>query len=88
VCSSGSNEPVIQVDPVWNYSFDDNRSEESQPLVYKGVLYVTSNSATMAIDTKIRQADLEDQGRVSAGDAAHRLLRDHQSRRTWRTRDS
>ena len=38
--------------PVWNYSFDDNRSEESQPLVYKGVIYVTSNSATMAIDAK------------------------------------
>ncbi len=38
--------------PVWNYSFDDNRSEESQPLVYKGVLYVTSPSATMAVDAK------------------------------------
>ena len=38
--------------PVWNYSYDDNRSEESQPLVYKGVLYVTTNSATMAVDAK------------------------------------
>jgi alcohol dehydrogenase (cytochrome c) len=38
--------------PVWNYSYDDNRSEESQPLVYKGVLYVTTNSATMAIEAK------------------------------------
>ena len=28
-----------------------------------------------------RQADLEDQGRVSAGNAAHRLLRHHQPRR-------
>ena len=28
-----------------------------------------------------RQANLENQGRVSAGDAAHRLLRHHQSRR-------
>ena len=36
--------------PVWNYSLDDNRAEESQPLVYKGVIYVTSGSATMAID--------------------------------------
>jgi alcohol dehydrogenase (cytochrome c) len=36
----------------WSYSFDDNRAEESQPLVYKGVLYVTTNSATMAIDAK------------------------------------
>ena len=24
--------------PVWNYSYDDNHSEESQPLIYKGVL--------------------------------------------------
>jgi alcohol dehydrogenase (cytochrome c) len=38
--------------PVWNYSYDDNRSEESQPLVYKGVLYVTTNGVTMAIDAK------------------------------------
>src|SRR5215831_16270015 len=38
--------------PVWSYSFDDNRSEESQPLVYNGILYVTTNSATMAIDAK------------------------------------
>ena len=38
--------------PVWNYSYDDNRSEESQPLVYKGVLYVTTNAATMAVDAK------------------------------------
>jgi len=38
--------------PVWNYSYDDNRSEESQPLIYKGMLYVTTNSATMAVDAK------------------------------------
>jgi len=43
---------VKHLTPVWNYSFDDNRSEESQPIVYKGVLYVTSSSATMAIDAK------------------------------------
>jgi alcohol dehydrogenase (cytochrome c) len=43
---------VKRLIPVWNYSFDDNRSEESQPLVYKGVLYVTTNSATMAVDAK------------------------------------
>jgi alcohol dehydrogenase (cytochrome c) len=43
---------VKRLVPVWNYSFDDNRSEESQPIVYKGVLYVTSNSATMAVDAK------------------------------------
>jgi alcohol dehydrogenase (cytochrome c) len=38
--------------PTWNYSFDDNRAEESQPLVYRGVIYVTTGSATMAIDAK------------------------------------
>src|SRR6201996_5322385 len=38
--------------PVWNYSYDDNKSEESQPLVYNGVLYVTTNSATMALNAK------------------------------------
>src|SRR5579872_1379279 len=38
--------------PVWNYSFSDDRSEESQPLVYQGVIYVTTHAATMAIDVK------------------------------------
>ena len=38
--------------PVWNYSLADDRSEELQPLVYQGVIYVTSNSATMAVDAK------------------------------------
>jgi alcohol dehydrogenase (cytochrome c) len=38
--------------PVWNYSFADDRSEESQPLVFQGVIYVTTHSATMAIDAK------------------------------------
>ncbi|HKW52634.1 MAG TPA: methanol/ethanol family PQQ-dependent dehydrogenase [Stellaceae bacterium] len=47
-----NKETVKKLVPVWNYSYDDNRSEESQPLVYKGVLYVTTNSATMAVDAK------------------------------------
>src|SRR6267142_1279085 len=38
--------------PVWNYSFADDRSEESQPLVYQGVIYVTSHAATIALDAK------------------------------------
>jgi alcohol dehydrogenase (cytochrome c) len=38
--------------PVWNYSFADDRSEESQPIIYQGVLYVTTHNATMAIDAK------------------------------------
>jgi alcohol dehydrogenase (cytochrome c) len=52
--------PLKQIDaknvhrlvPVWNYSLDDNRSEESQPLVYKGVLYITTHGMTAAVDVK------------------------------------
>ena len=47
-----NKETIKRLEPVWNYSYDDSRSEESQPLVYNGVLYVTTNSATMAIDAK------------------------------------
>ncbi len=43
---------VKRLVPLWNYSFDDNKSEESQALVYKGVIYITTNSATMAVDAK------------------------------------
>ncbi|MBL4907043.1 MAG: PQQ-dependent dehydrogenase, methanol/ethanol family [Sneathiella sp.] len=43
---------VKRLVPVWNYSFGDNRGQESQPLVYKGVMYVTTHDATHAIDTK------------------------------------
>ncbi|HUC68353.1 MAG TPA: PQQ-binding-like beta-propeller repeat protein, partial [Stellaceae bacterium] len=50
-----NKESVKKLVPVWNYSYDDNRSEESQPLVYNGVLYVTTNSATMAVDAKTGQ---------------------------------
>ena len=38
--------------PVWNYSFGDNRGQESQPLVYNGVMYVTTHDSTHAIDPK------------------------------------
>ncbi|WGS18924.1 MULTISPECIES: methanol/ethanol family PQQ-dependent dehydrogenase [unclassified Bradyrhizobium] len=38
--------------PVWNYSLNDDRSEESQPLVYQGVIYLTTHNATIAVDTK------------------------------------
>jgi alcohol dehydrogenase (cytochrome c) len=47
-----NKDTVKDLVPVWNYSYDDNHSEESQPLVYNGVLYVTTNSATMAIEAK------------------------------------
>jgi alcohol dehydrogenase (cytochrome c) len=38
--------------PLWNYSFADDRSAQSQPLVYQGVIYVTNHNATMAVDAK------------------------------------
>jgi alcohol dehydrogenase (cytochrome c) len=41
--------------PVWSYSLADDRSEESQPLVYQGVIYVTTHAATMAVDAKTGQ---------------------------------
>ena len=47
-----NTDTVKRLVPAWNLSYDDNRSEESQPLVYNGVLYVTTNSATIAVDAK------------------------------------
>jgi alcohol dehydrogenase (cytochrome c) len=47
-----NKESVKHLIPVWNYSYDDSKSEESQPLIYNGIIYVTTNSATMAVDAK------------------------------------
>ncbi|GGI18653.1 methanol/ethanol family PQQ-dependent dehydrogenase [Bradyrhizobium guangdongense] len=47
-----NKDTVKNLVPIWNYSFNDDRSEESQPLVYQGVIYVTSHNATMAVDAK------------------------------------
>lgn len=47
-----NKDTVKNLVPVWNYSLNDDRSEESQPLVYQGVLYVTMHNATIAIDAK------------------------------------
>jgi alcohol dehydrogenase (cytochrome c) len=38
--------------PVWSFSLADDRSEESQPLIYQGVIYVTTHAATIAVDAK------------------------------------
>src|ERR1700693_5076308 len=48
--------------PVWNYSFADDRSEESQPLVYQGIIYVTTHAATMAVDAKTSEQIWKSQG--------------------------
>src|SRR5947208_1575170 len=50
--------PLRQIDkntvrrlvPVWNLSLDNNWGEQSQPIVYDGVMYVTTARATVAID--------------------------------------
>src|ERR1700745_2654402 len=36
--------------PAWSYSMNNNTGEESQPLVYDGVIYVTSQDKTVAVD--------------------------------------
>ena len=38
--------------PVWAYSLNDGRGQESFPLVHNGVMYVTNHKATMALDSK------------------------------------
>src|SRR5262245_36953982 len=43
---------VKKLAPVWHYSLDDNRAEESQALVHKGVLYITTHAMTAAVDVK------------------------------------
>ena len=36
--------------PVWNYSLNNSQSQESQPIVYEGTMYVTTHTSTVAID--------------------------------------
>jgi alcohol dehydrogenase (cytochrome c) len=47
-----NKDTVKNLTPVWNYSLADDRSEESQPIVYQGVIYITTNAATIAVDVK------------------------------------
>jgi len=43
---------VKKLVPLWHYSLDDNRAEESQPIVHNGIIYITTNAATMAVEAK------------------------------------
>ncbi|MEQ9638718.1 MAG: PQQ-dependent dehydrogenase, methanol/ethanol family [Alphaproteobacteria bacterium] len=43
---------VKRLVPVWNYSLNDDRGQESQPMVWEGVMYVTSHKDTVALDAK------------------------------------
>jgi len=38
--------------PVWAHALESDQSQESQPMVYKGVIYITTENATEAIDAK------------------------------------
>ena len=45
-----NRDTVKRLVPVWSYSMNNNTGEESQPLIYNGVMYVTSQDKTVAID--------------------------------------
>jgi alcohol dehydrogenase (cytochrome c) len=47
-----NKDTVKRLTPAWSYSLADEHSEESQPIVYQGVIYITTNSATAAVDVK------------------------------------
>jgi alcohol dehydrogenase (cytochrome c) len=45
-----NRDTVRRLVPVWSYSMNNNTGEEAQPLIYNGVMYVTSQDKTVAID--------------------------------------
>jgi len=45
-----NRDTVKRLVPAWSYSMNNNTGEESQPLVYKGVIYITSHDKTIAIN--------------------------------------
>jgi alcohol dehydrogenase (cytochrome c) len=45
-----NRDTVKRLVPVWSYSMNNNTGEESQPLIYNGVMYITSQDKTVAID--------------------------------------
>ena len=36
--------------PIWNYSLNNPQGQESQPIVWQGVMYVTTHTSTVAIE--------------------------------------
>lgn len=71
-----NRQTIKRLVPVWSYSMDDDRGQESQPLIVDGVMYVTDHKSTVAINATTGRRDS-----VSARDAAHRLLRHLEPRR-------
>jgi len=45
-----NRDTVKRLVPAWSYSMNNDTGEESQPLVYNGVIYVTSQNKTVAVD--------------------------------------
>jgi alcohol dehydrogenase (cytochrome c) len=41
---------VGKLAPLWNYSLNNPQGQESQPIVYQGVMYVTTHTSTVAVD--------------------------------------
>lgn len=41
---------VADLRPAWTYSLDDNRGQESHPIIHDGTMYVTTHNATIALD--------------------------------------
>ena len=59
---------VAHLQPVWNYSLNNPQGQESQPIIYNGVMYVTTHTSTVAVDAltgrQIWKTDLEFAGDV------------------------
>ncbi|MBC7728570.1 MAG: PQQ-dependent dehydrogenase, methanol/ethanol family [Microbacteriaceae bacterium] len=45
-----NTQTVAKLTPRWTYSLNNSQSQESQPIIHEGVMYVTTHSATMAIN--------------------------------------
>ena len=45
-----NRDTVKRLVPSWSYSMNNNTGEESQPLIYNSVMYVTSQNKTVAVD--------------------------------------
>jgi alcohol dehydrogenase (cytochrome c) len=45
-----NRDSVKRLVPAWSYSMNNDTGEESQPLVYDGVIYITSQNKTVAVD--------------------------------------
>ena len=41
---------VARLVPVWNYSLNNSQSQESQPIIHDGMMFVTTHTATVAVD--------------------------------------